>query len=633
MPAILACRQVRDAVGGDRRSPLAGGTGGRRQGWGRGRRRIVAGTSVQRETFYEAQRRHRRSAWRFSALSTVAVLLLGLPLSVVVSPVGAALASIGLDVVNLVVPMPDPLGDVLDLDEWMSSDDSGTGGDPAATVPTAPTAPTAPTDGTGTTTTTTTGDGTTGDGTGDGGDDDGGVDLTATQIAVAAGAVLVPGMVLMGLAWLCVRRLFMRSAAGAVVLAAGARPPRPGDAEERQLVNLVEEMALAAGVPPPRVMVLDADVVNAAVVGRSIHDVTLLVPRGLLDELGRDATGALVADLLASVVNGDLRAALVVASVFQTFDLVGAVIAAPFSRRTRRVLWRLARMALRRRSRRGDGREEHYIAEELADAGALGGEDEGGGSGCLTFPFLAASLAYSLTHALVGLLFVQPIMAALWRRRRLLADATAVELTRNPDALARAFEHLEEHATTVAAGPWAHLWVVGSEIPRSRARRHFEQRMAEARADGQRPGESHWALARRKMHESREAQATYQQALDASADQPGTATGSMSVDRLAGFLPGLDVRLRRLEAMGARLAGRPEAPAWRRSGRPTSVAGWVGRPVLWLVGWVVGLVLLALILACGLMLLALLGSLIYLALAFQALLLGPLVVGVNLVLR
>jgi hypothetical protein len=233
-------------------------------------------------------------------------------------------------------------------------------------------------------------------------------------------------------------------------------------------------------------------------------------------------------------------------------------------------------------------------------------------------------------------------MAALWRRRRLLADATAVELTRNPDALARAFEHLEEHATTVAGGPWAHLWVVGSEIPRSRARRQFDQRMAEARADGQRPGESHWDLARRKMRESREAQATYQQALDAAADQPetatgtgtGTGTGSMSVDRLAGFLPALDVRLRRLEAMGARVADRPEAPAWRRSGRrPTSLAGWVGRPVLWLVGWVVGLVLLALILACGLMVFALLGSLIYLAIAFQALLLGPLVVGVNLLLR
>jgi hypothetical protein len=47
------------------------------------------------------------------------------------------------------------------------------------------------------------------------------------------------------LAWLCVRRIFMRSASGAVVLAAQARPPDPTDVEERQLVNLVGEIALA----------------------------------------------------------------------------------------------------------------------------------------------------------------------------------------------------------------------------------------------------------------------------------------------------------------------------------------------------------------------------------------------------
>jgi hypothetical protein len=43
-----------------------------------------------------------------------------------------------------------------------------------------------------------------------------------------------------------------------------------GDLEERQLSNLIAEMAIAAGVPPPRVMVLDDDLINAAVVGRSI---------------------------------------------------------------------------------------------------------------------------------------------------------------------------------------------------------------------------------------------------------------------------------------------------------------------------------------------------------------------------
>ena len=69
----------------------------------------------------------------------------------------------------------------------------------------------------------------------------------------------------------------LRSGVAAVALA-GARPPS-GDLEERQLVNLVEEMALAAGVPPPRVMVVDSPDANAAVAGRSVRDVTIIVPR------------------------------------------------------------------------------------------------------------------------------------------------------------------------------------------------------------------------------------------------------------------------------------------------------------------------------------------------------------------
>ncbi|MGH2477778.1 MAG: hypothetical protein ACRDIL_21220, partial [Candidatus Limnocylindrales bacterium] len=217
----------------------------------------------RQETFYEAQRRHRRSGWRFSVLSVAAVLVLGLPLSVIVSPFVAAAGLMALDVADAVTPMPDPLADLGDaLDELSDADDGGADGN----------------------------DPTTGD-------------AGAVALAVAV-ALVVPGIVVMGAAWLCVRRLFLRSGAGAVAVAAGARPPRPDDLEERQLVNLVEEMAVAAGVPPPRVLVYDADLGNAAVVGRSIHDVTLIVPRRLLDDLGRRQTGAVVADLLAVAVNG-----------------------------------------------------------------------------------------------------------------------------------------------------------------------------------------------------------------------------------------------------------------------------------------------------------------------------------------
>jgi Zn-dependent protease with chaperone function len=540
---------------------------------------------VDRETFYEAQQRHRRSGWRFSILSVVAVVLLGLPLSVVVSPFVTAAGLIALDVVDVVVPMPDPgadLGRFLDRLADSGSDDPQVEDRP--------------------------------------------VSVPAREVVVVAVALVVPGMLLMVAAWLCMRRLFLRSGAGAVVLAAGARPPRAGDVEERQLVNLVEEMAIAAGVRPPRVMVLDTDVANAAVVGRSIDDATIIMPRRMLDDLGRRPTGAVVADLLAVVVNGDLRIALVIASVFQTFDLVGAALTAPFSRRTRRVLWRLFRLALRPGSQRGDGTEAHFIAVELAALAQLA-DDEQPGEGCLTlafqFPFLVASIAFTMTRLIVGGLFVMPIMAAMWRRRRLLADATAVELTRDPNALVTALEHLDEHGGTVPAGPWTHLFVVGPEVRLGRAQRQLDQRRSTIWSETRRPGESGVASVRRRTRMAMAASTEYQQEV---AEAEGIASTDDNSADLAGFLPPISKRLERLVAMGAQL----DQGADRLGG-----SGWTRPQTLF--GWVVGVPFAAiLIVIVGVLLLMLLGcvaAMIYLALMFEMMLLAPPVVIVHTLLR
>ena len=540
-----------------------------------------------RETFYEAQRRHRRASWRFSVLSAVAVAMLGLPLSVLVAPVAAGTVILLNDVVNLVVPTPDIIAEIGDVgDRWSDAVEARNRGE-SASFPIAP----------------------------------------AVVIALV---LLLPGVVVMVTAWLLVRRIFMRSAVGAVVLAAGARPPNTSDVEERQLVNLVEEMALAAGVLPPRVMIVDGDILNAAVVGRSVEDVTFVVPRRLLEELGRDPTSAVIADLLATVVVGDLQAALVTASVFQTFDLVGVVIAAPFSRRSRRVLWRLVRMALRPRSRLGDGREAHFIAEELAGLAALGSlDDTGERSGCLTFPFLAASIAYTLTQGLVGLFFVTPVIAAMWRRRRLLADATAVELTRNPDALVQAFEHMYERAPHVPPGPWTHLYLIGPEVRQGLAKERYDRRLHELRADQRQPGESRLAAVRRKTLESIAAQRDYQHALDEGRDDSESLMRS-GLDR---FIPPLDQRLTRLEAMGGRLRTDPTASMTTQRPRPATPGGWVARSLLWIVGSVIGIVLLALMAVCGLMILVLLAALMYIALMFQMLVVLVPVVVIDQLLR
>jgi hypothetical protein len=61
---------------------------------------------------YDAHRRYRRAGWRFSVMAAMAVVALGLPLSVIVSPFASALGLMALDAVNLIVPMPDPGADI-----------------------------------------------------------------------------------------------------------------------------------------------------------------------------------------------------------------------------------------------------------------------------------------------------------------------------------------------------------------------------------------------------------------------------------------------------------------------------------------------------------------------------------------
>jgi Zn-dependent protease with chaperone function len=465
------------------------------------------------ETFYEARRRHRRAGWRFAALTLVAATVTSLPVALVVSPPLAALTLVAGDLASVVLPVPDLTADVANvLAHILTADTIGGGtGWPAPYGP-----------------------------------------LTVGQVVTVVSLALVPGLLVVLAAWLVVRRMFLRSGPEAVVVAAGARPPRAGDLEEQQLVNLVEETALAAGVPPPSVRILDTEVANAAIVGRSIDDATVVVPRRLLDQLGRRPTGAVVADLIASAVNGDLRIALSIASTSQTIDLLSGALAAPTSRRARRTLRGLVRLALRRRGAAGDDttrhREARFIVEELgalAQLEDLDGEDRPDDwRVLLSVPGMVARVALAMLRLIVVGMLVSPAMAMLWRRRRLLADATAVELTRDPDALVAALEHLHARGASVPAGPWSHLFVVGPELERNRRRRRYEEQYDAAAGESRRPGESELAAFARRHRARRRARAEYMQATRA-------ATGAPDLDmNLVAFLPSVETRLRRLAVMG-----------------------------------------------------------------------------------
>ena len=209
----------------------------------------------------------------------------------------------------------------------------------------------------------------------------------------------------------------------AVLLATAARPieeltAAADDADRlklRQLENVVEEMAIASGLPRPRVYVVpDADP-NAFATGRDPAHASLAVTRGLLDTLDREELQGVVAHEMSHIRNLDVRVMTIVAA------LVGAVaLLADWARRG--MMWGGG-------PRRGSDRNSRD-------------DDRGGGlAGIILF-------AVWVIANLIAPLLAQLLAMMVSRRREYLADASGAELTRNPMGLARALEKID-----AAAGP------------------------------------------------------------------------------------------------------------------------------------------------------------------------------------
>lgn len=155
---------------------------------------------------------------------------------------------------------------------------------------------------------------------------------------IGGAVLLLPGTILSAGLWLAINALFQRAGVGGALLALKARDPSPSDLKELQLADVVEEMAIAAGLPAPKVMLIDASGANAAAIGTSAQDARIIVSRGLIERLTRDQLEGALAHLVASIGNGDLRIAFRVTSVFETYGLLLAVINSPFGSDSRRTL-------------------------------------------------------------------------------------------------------------------------------------------------------------------------------------------------------------------------------------------------------------------------------------------------------
>lgn len=291
-------------------------------------------------------------------------------------------------------------------------------------------------------------------------------------LAVGAAVMLVPGMLFSFLLWVGLVRLLRRSGSGGALLALAAREPLPTVLKELQLADVVQEMAIAAGLPAPQLMLIDAPGANACILGAGPENARIVVSRALLEDLEREELEAILAHLLASIGNGDLRIAVRMTAVFEACGLLLAIINAPFGPQARRTLWRLVRCWLGSGS--DDPKEQAAIADFLTRSAGLETDDidrfmdpSGKKSvlrslrNFLLFPIFLTNLAIKLLLWVFLSVMVGPFLALLWRTRQYLADASAIQLTRNPDALARALQKLSQEPGQIPGGDWAaHLFLV-----------------------------------------------------------------------------------------------------------------------------------------------------------------------------
>jgi Zn-dependent protease with chaperone function len=290
--------------------------------------------------------------------------------------------------------------------------------------------------------------------------------------------LLLPGAAAMAILWIVVRRILAPSGAGGS-LALQARELTPGDFEEYQLQNVIGEMAIAvgAGGTPPRVRLIGSVAANAAATGLRRDDATIVVTRGLLDRLDREETQGIVGHLVASIANDDLAVATLLLSVQQTLGLLTTILNVPFGPQSRRML----RTLLRPKTTA----DRMAVADQLAMAGMNTDDDIsrwmmrlGGTAWPIRilprlpfFPFFLVAITARMAATFVTGGLVGWVFAALWRRRRRVADAMGVELTRNPDALARGLGRLVEGEHRIeGAEASAHLFVAWLPDPSGKHR-------------------------------------------------------------------------------------------------------------------------------------------------------------------
>jgi heat shock protein HtpX len=190
------------------------------------------------------------------------------------------------------------------------------------------------------------------------------------------------------------------------------------------LFNVVEEMSIAAGIPMPKVFIVDDTAPNAFATGRDPEHAIVAVTSGLLEKLDRDELQGVIAHEMSHVANFDIRYSMLVGILVGTTVLIS-----------------------------------DFFLRGLWFGGGRGGGRRGGDGGN---QLQIIMMLVAIVLAILAPLFARLLQLSISRQREFLADATAVRLTRNPKGLADALQKIngDNEVLEAANRATAHLYIV-----------------------------------------------------------------------------------------------------------------------------------------------------------------------------
>lgn len=217
----------------------------------------------------------------------------------------------------------------------------------------------------------------------------------------------------------------MRGGGSAVAEMVGGRVVdlKTTNLRERKLLNVVEEMSIASGIPMPAVYVLENEPgLNAFAAGLTTSDAAIAVTRGTLDRLSRDELQGVIGHEFSHILNGDMRLNVRITAVIFGILVIGLL--------GRGILFSMSRGRIR-----------------------SGGKKDNSALVLLGIGLALMILGY------VGYFFGRLIQAAVSRQREFLADASAVQFTRNPAGIAGALKKIGGYALggTIASNKSAEI--------------------------------------------------------------------------------------------------------------------------------------------------------------------------------